>query len=263
MKPKRISQLETLLAVGVVSVALFSCSDLARADVIIDTGSTGPFSASTSPSLYFNQWVAAEFTLPESATISDIRGWISCGYVSQYGSDYGGQVTFSLCTSSNSLPASVLYSTSVNVPFNTNNIPDWYGPSGLNWSLPPGKYWLAFEVQAPSSFKGEMPVSLSSSLPLAAIYEPYLPDSVWSGGEVTSVGVQIYGTVGSVLPIPLNIQSITNGVVLSWNDPSSVFVLQAAPTVSGVFTNIPSASSPYTNAITNPQQYFQLIYPAN
>ena len=52
-----------------------------------------------------------------------------------------------------------------------------------------------------------------------------------------------------VLPaIPLSIQLINNAVVLSWSDPS--FILQAAPTVIGVYTNVPVATSPYPNPMT-------------
>jgi hypothetical protein len=65
--------------------------------------------------------------------------------------------------------------------------------------------------------------------------------------------------VVSLVPIALNIQLLSNNVVLSWNDPASVFALQAAPAVTGVFTNVPGAASPYTNAITGGQQFFQLL----
>jgi hypothetical protein len=34
--------------------------------------------------------------------------------------------------------------------------------------------------------------------------------------------------------------------------------LQSAPVISGTFTNLPGATSPYTNAITGSQQYFRL-----
>jgi hypothetical protein len=33
--------------------------------------------------------------------------------------------------------------------------------------------------------------------------------------------------------------------------------------VTGVFTNVPGAASPFTNAITGSQQFFQLVAPAN
>jgi uncharacterized repeat protein (TIGR03803 family) len=60
-----------------------------------------------------------------------------------------------------------------------------------------------------------------------------------------------------VVPITLFYQHSGSATVLSWNDPS--FALQAAPAVTGTYTNIPSATSPYTNTITGPQQFFRLL----
>jgi len=59
--------------------------------------------------------------------------------------------------------------------------------------------------------------------------------------------------------ISLNIHLADNAVVLSWNDPASVFALQAAPASTGVFTNVPGAASPYTNAITGTRLFFRLM----
>jgi hypothetical protein len=53
--------------------------------------------------------------------------------------------------------------------------------------------------------------------------------------------------------------TISNTTVLSWSDPT--FGLQAAPAANGTFTNIPGATSPYTNQITGNQQYFRLFQP--
>ncbi len=61
------------------------------------------------------------------------------------------------------------------------------------------------------------------------------------------------------VPIPLNLQLDGEFVVLSWQDPALAFSLQSAPNVTGVFTNIPAATSPYTNAITGAQQFFRLM----
>ena len=72
-------------------------------------------------------------------------------------------------------------------------------------------------------------------------------------------GTNGYGTIFALLvPIPLYIQLNGQTVVLTWNDPASVFFLQAAPTMDDVFTNIPGATSPYTNPITGSQQFFRL-----
>jgi uncharacterized repeat protein (TIGR03803 family) len=66
------------------------------------------------------------------------------------------------------------------------------------------------------------------------------------------------GTVFALkpLPTPLNIQSGNNSVVLSWLNP--LLSLQSTPVVTGTFTNMPVAYSPYTNTITAPQQFFRL-----
>ena len=63
----------------------------------------------------------------------------------------------------------------------------------------------------------------------------------------------------TITPISFNIQSIGKSVVLSWNDPAAIFSLQTAPILTGVFTNIPGGTSPYTNTITVPQQFFRLM----
>ncbi|HEV2436936.1 MAG TPA: choice-of-anchor tandem repeat GloVer-containing protein [Verrucomicrobiae bacterium] len=60
-----------------------------------------------------------------------------------------------------------------------------------------------------------------------------------------------------VIPITLFYQNIGNAIVYSWNDPS--FVLQSAPAVTGTYTNIASATSPYTNSITGVQRYLRLL----
>jgi hypothetical protein len=57
--------------------------------------------------------------------------------------------------------------------------------------------------------------------------------------------------------IPLDIELSGNNVILRWENPA--FTLQAAPTVTGTYTNVPGATSPYTNAISGSQQYFRLF----
>jgi hypothetical protein len=57
-------------------------------------------------------------------------------------------------------------------------------------------------------------------------------------------------------PIPLNFQTAGNQMVLSW--ANAAFGLQSAPAVTGTFTNIPGAASPFTNPISGTQQFFRL-----
>ena len=57
--------------------------------------------------------------------------------------------------------------------------------------------------------------------------------------------------------IPLVIRQHGGDVVLSWDDAS--FLLQTAPDSTGVFTSLPEAASPYTNAIQGERSFFRLI----
>lgn len=59
------------------------------------------------------------------------------------------------------------------------------------------------------------------------------------------------------LQTPLTIQQSGTNVVLTWTN--SAFGLQAAPVVTGTYTNMPGATSPYTNAINGSQQFFRTI----
>lgn len=55
----------------------------------------------------------------------------------------------------------------------------------------------------------------------------------------------------------LDTQNVNNQLVLSWTN--AALALQSAPAISGTFTNLPGATSPYTNPISGAQQFFRLI----
>jgi len=73
------------------------------------------------------------------------------------------------------------------------------------------------------------------------------------------VATTFTAALGAPAPIPLNIEQFGANVVLTW--AGSAFNLQSAPLVNGIYTNIPGATSPYTNLITGDQKYFRLKYP--
>jgi uncharacterized repeat protein (TIGR03803 family) len=54
----------------------------------------------------------------------------------------------------------------------------------------------------------------------------------------------------------LNITNLANRAVLRWSDPS--FSLGTSTNVTGAYTNIMGATSPYTNVISGPQRFFRL-----
>lgn len=81
-----------------------------------------------------------------------------------------------------------------------------------------------------------------------------------TGGTVRYDLVTVFANnLGSVVtPIPLTVTKLSNRVVLSWSDPS--FSLQAAPLVTGTYTNVPGAASPYTNDVSGKTKFFRLIH---
>ena len=56
--------------------------------------------------------------------------------------------------------------------------------------------------------------------------------------------------------IALTAQRNANGIVLRWSD--AAFGLQAAPAVTGLYTNVPGATSPHTNPLTGLNKFFRL-----
>lgn len=62
----------------------------------------------------------------------------------------------------------------------------------------------------------------------------------------------------SVVPV-LAIDKTGVNPVITWDNPT--LPLQSAPLVDGIYTNIPAASSPYTDTSGNPQRYFRLFKP--
>jgi hypothetical protein len=68
-----------------------------------------------------------------------------------------------------------------------------------------------------------------------------------------NLGDGVVFSLGSTSP-RLNFQAGNRALVLSWNSPG--FSLQAAPPLTGVFTNVPGASSPYTNFIPGTRDSF-------
>ncbi len=66
---------------------------------------------------------------------------------------------------------------------------------------------------------------------------------------------RLFGSPVTVAP-SLKIQKAGNHVLLSWTDQA--LFLQAAPVVTGPYTNVTAATSPYTNVLSGTQQYFLL-----
>ena len=140
--------------------------------------------------------------------------------------------------------------------------------AGLDISLAPGTYWLGVQPNTVgAAYMSTTSGANGAGAPLddgnAFFNSPSqgsnfeLQPAPPSGFSDYSMG--IVGTkVANPSPIPLNVQLAGTKLVLVWADSGSVFSLQAAPAITGTFTNVPGAISPYTNTIAGSQIYFRL-----
>jgi uncharacterized repeat protein (TIGR03803 family) len=79
------------------------------------------------------------------------------------------------------------------------------------------------------------------------------------GGGIFGGGTVFALTLSSSLgPVPLSHQINGKNLVLTWGNPA--FFLQSAPAVTGLWTTIFGATSPYSTTMTNPMHYFRLVY---
>jgi uncharacterized delta-60 repeat protein len=82
-----------------------------------------------------------------------------------------------------------------------------------------------------------------------------------SAGNYYGDAIYDYATVkyASISPLPpiLSIARAGDKIIISWGNPA--FALQSAAVISGTFTNIIGASSPYTNFSSGSQKFFRLI----
>lgn len=80
----------------------------------------------------------------------------------------------------------------------------------------------------------------------------------YSWGGSTSAFDFVTIKYSAFLPLAyLDLQDLNHQLVLTWTN--AAFDLESAPAITGNFTNIPNATSPYTNPIIGPQQFFRLI----
>jgi hypothetical protein len=82
------------------------------------------------------------------------------------------------------------------------------------------------------------------------------PTDLLGGPGAAALTANFQYTVAPPVWFPLSISADGNELILTWTN--AVFSLQSAPDLSSTFTNIPGATSPYTNIISSPQGYFRL-----
>jgi uncharacterized repeat protein (TIGR03803 family) len=78
---------------------------------------------------------------------------------------------------------------------------------------------------------------------------------IYGGGTVFALTVSMNM---SLSPIPLNLQLNVPNLVLTWANPA--FFLQTASGIAGPWTTVPGAATPYNAPVTDPMQFFRLVY---
>lgn len=138
----------------------------AQATLIVDTGTPVAWpDPQGDPILDAQLWFAAQFTLAVSSRIDEITGYLSSGN----GGAIGGTFSVTLYSDASVLPADLLFVAQATAPAltfdeNGNAVPGWHRPTGLNWALNPGQYWVAFEVRPRDTFSGFMANPASNAL---------------------------------------------------------------------------------------------------
>jgi hypothetical protein len=140
------------------------------------------------------QYFAGEFSLTQLSTITSIEGWMSIVYP--------GNLTFTIYNddavggdnpgTATGFSQSGAFAATGTYPY----IPTWKGVSGLNWTLGPGTYWVAFEAQP--GFYGDMPYPSASPLSNYAYFNTN-SGGAWYGYDNIKFGVRIDG---SAVPLP-------------------------------------------------------------
>jgi hypothetical protein len=185
---------KTVLALSLV-LAL-GAGQAAAADVLVDTGpgqSPSGVILDGDPGIldWSQSWWAGQFELADAATLSGFDAWMSVST--------GGALTVKLYDAANGLPGgtSELYSTTFDV---AQGGTDWYGTSGLAWSVGPGAYWLSFQPEAASSFSGALWMHPTEPLPHYAmkIRSSWELDP-WGREAADTFGIRVYG---SAVPEP-------------------------------------------------------------
>ena len=150
-----------------------------------------------------------------------------------------------------------VFALSLPIPVVVRPLITWTNPAPITYGTALSSNQLDATASVPGSFAYTPPngtVLNAGTNTLSVVFTP--TDTVDFSSTTNTVSLVVSSATGTIAC------TFSNGlvnVILTWNDPTSVFGLQAAPSLKGIFTNIPSAASPYTNIITGTDQFFRLM----
>ncbi|NOX97496.1 MAG: PEP-CTERM sorting domain-containing protein [Nitrospirae bacterium] len=170
----------------------------AQAVYIVDTGQP---SVGVGHVLDSSQWLAAEFTLTQNYTLTDIQGFM-------YTANTPGTAGVAIYSDGGDVPGTEIYSDAFYIYAGES----WQGLSGLTWNLEANTYWVSFEVRPEHTFYGSMADgSPPSPLGNEAIKSTYNNGpGVWVGDDNLDLGIRIQG---SVIPEPSSMLLLGSGIV--------------------------------------------------
>lgn len=174
-----------------VAVAGLMVSGAAQAEYIVDTG-VGPQAHGYEISSY--QSFAGEFSVSSPKTINSIKSY----YRNDYSYSGNGTVAINIHADGGEIPGSVLFS--ANYTVNAGAPLDWYGMSGLDWTIDVGTFWVSFV--ASGGVDGSMPSDAPNPLLNYAVYDKnvWRDDADFFGPE--TVSFRIDATDSKSVPEP-------------------------------------------------------------
>ena len=189
----------------------------------------------------FGQFLAAEFSIGSSTTVTDIEGWMSSN-------PSGADGTIAIYSDGGDVPGAELYATTF---FGTGSQDSsWVGASGLSWDLAAGTYWVAFEVRDGQTLETSMPSPSSS--PLLNEAATSRDTGNWIGFDGLDLGVRI-----SAVHIPaVTIEKLTNGRQADGADDYDVPRIAAEATVTWTYevANTGEVAFPWADVLVTDSQ---------